>query len=155
MSAPGRLLLLTPRGSKQDDSVGLLPPWLALLAAMLALTWMRADAGTVAAVLSSPGLQSAGWPALAAVLLAYTAWRCGWRGPAIPPGDVLVWLERAAAALCRIPMPSPFRSKSALTTVPVILSRIGRLEEALRAWPLAGGLWLLALVALASALLAV
>jgi len=149
------LLPLTPHGSKQDDAVGLLAPWLALMAAMLALTWMRADAGTVAAVLSSPGLQSAGWPALAAVLLAYTGWRRGWRGPAIPPGDVLVWLERTALALCRISLPSPFRSKSVLTTVPVTLSRILRLEESLRAWPLTGSLWLLALVALASALLAV
>ncbi len=148
-----RFLLLTPGGIRQDNAAGLLPPWLALLAAMLALVWMRADAGTVAAVLSAPGLRTAAWPALAAALVAYAAWRRGWRGPAIPPGDVLLWLERAVAS-CRLSAPPPPRSTSALTTALVSISRIRRIEEALRTWPLAGGLWLLALIALTAALLA-
>ena len=157
-----RFLLKTPYGSQRDqgdssdrgdDRVKLLLPWLALLAAMLVLTWMHADAGTVAAVFSSQGLQSTVWPAAVAALVAYTAWRAGWRGPAIPPGDVLVWLEQAAT-LPRVPAAPRRQSKTALATALVAVSRIRRLEETLRSWPLAGALWLLALGALAAALLA-
>jgi formate hydrogenlyase subunit 3/multisubunit Na+/H+ antiporter MnhD subunit len=147
-----RLLLLTPRGSNQDEGISLLPPWLALLAAVAALAWLHADTGAVAAVLSGPGRASAAWPVLAAALLAYAAWRRGWRGPAIPPGDVLVWLERTAA-LRRVSVSHPFRSNSVVTTALVAISRIHRLEEGLRAWPLVGSLWLFALVALVGALL--
>ncbi|HCZ16762.1 MAG TPA: complex I subunit 5 family protein [Accumulibacter sp.] len=157
-----RFLLKTPYGSQRDqgdssdrgdDRVKLLLPWLALLAAMLVLTWMHADAGTVAAVFSSQGLQSTVWPAAVAALVAYTAWRADWRGPAIPPGDVLVWLEQAAT-LPRVPAAPRRQSKTALATALVAVSRIRRLEETLRSWPLAGALWLLALGALAAALLA-
>jgi formate hydrogenlyase subunit 3/multisubunit Na+/H+ antiporter MnhD subunit len=150
-----RFLLLTLRGNSQDDAAGLLPPWLAVLAAVAALAWMQADASVVAAVLSWPGLASAAGPVLAAALLAYAAWRRGWRGPAVPPGDVLVWLERAAAGRRGVLMPLPFQSKSILPAVLAALSRFRHLEEVLRAWPLAGGLWLLILVALAAALLGV
>lgn len=148
-----RFLLLTPRGSKQDDAAGLLPSWLALLAAMLALVWMRVDSGTVAAVMSGAGLASAAWPALSAALLAYAAWWLGWRGPAIPPGDVLVWLERAGSVWCRVPMPKLAWPRRRIFGAHKGLTRPARLEASLFAWPLAGALWLLALVALAGALL--
>lgn len=149
-----RFLLLTPRGIKQHDGVSLLRPWLAMLAAVAVLAWMQADADTVAVALSVPGLKTAAWPIIAAAILSFYAWRRGWRGPAIPPGDVLVWLERATA-LRYVFLPDLSRSKIVLTTVRMSISKIQRLEEALRSWPLAGGLWLLALVALAGALLIV
>lgn len=150
-----RFLLLTPHGSKQNDGIGLLPPWLVVLTAVAALAWMQADAGAVAAVLSGSGLASAAWPVLVVALLAYVAWRRGWRGPAIPPGDVLVWLERAAATLRRVSLPYTFRSKRVIPTALISISRICHLEKVLCNWPLVGGLWLLVLVAMAYALLLV
>ncbi|MDP1898494.1 MAG: complex I subunit 5 family protein [Sulfurimicrobium sp.] len=149
-----RFLLLTPRESNQENGIGLLP-WLAALAAVAALAWMQADAATVAAVLSEPGLKSAAWPVLAAILLAYAAWRGRWRGPAIPPGDALMWLERAAASLRRISAPHPFQSKITFTRAPVLILWTRRVEEALRTWPLAGSLWLIVLIALFILLLGV
>ncbi|MDO8890949.1 MAG: complex I subunit 5 family protein [Sulfurimicrobium sp.] len=149
-----RFLLLTPRESNQENGIGLLP-WLAALAAVAALAWMQADAATVAAVLSEPGLKSAAWPVLAAILLAYAAWRGRWRGPAIPPGDALMWLVRAAASLRRISAPHPFQSKITFTRAPVHILWTRRVEEALRTWPLAGSLWLIVLIALFILLLGV
>ena len=150
-----RFLLLTPRGGKQNDGIGLLPPWLVVLTAVAALAWMQADDSTVVAVLSGSGLVSAAWPMLVVALLAYAAWWRGWRGPAIPPGDVLVWLERAAATLRRVSLPYSFQSKRVFPAALVYISRICYLEKILCNWPLVGGLWLFVLVALACALLLV
>lgn len=148
-----RFLLLTPRGTKQDDAAGLLPSWLALLAAMLLLAWIWVDAGIVAQVLSGPGLASAAWPALAAALLAYVAWRRGWRGPAIPPGDVLVWLERAGPAWRRMSVMEIVMPRRSIIGAHKGLARPAQLEANLFTWPRASALWLLALAALAGALL--
>jgi hypothetical protein len=90
---------------------------------------------------------------LAAALVACAAGWGGWRAPGIQPGDVLIWLERAAA-LRLVPMPRPWRSESLFTAAPAATSQMRRLEEALRTWPMAGGLWLLVLIAMAAALLA-
>lgn len=150
-----RFLLLTPHGSNQDDSVSLLPSWLAVLITVVSLAWTQADGGTIAATLSRQGLTSAALPVLAAALVAYAAWRLGRHSLDIPPGDMLVWLERVAAALHRISIPYSFESKSIFMTTLAAISRISNLEKALRGWPLVGGLWLLALVALAGALLLV
>ena len=148
-----RFLLLTSRESKQNDGIGLLPPWFVLLAAVAALAWMQADADTVAAVLSGSGLASATWPVFVVALISFTAWRREWRGPAIPPGDVLVWLERAAATLRCVSVPYPFRSKKIFTAAPVLISKVCSMEKILCAWPLVGCLWLFVLVALACVLL--
>lgn len=150
-----RFLLLTPHGSNQNDSVSLLPSWLAVLITVVSLAWTQADGAAIAATLSRQGLTSAALPVLAAALVAYAAWRLGRHSLDIPPGDMLVWLERVAAALYRISIPHSFESKSIFTTTLAAISRISNLEKALRYWPLVGGLWLLALVALAGALLLV
>lgn len=150
-----RFLLLTPHGSNQNDSVSLLPSWLAVLITVVSLAWTQADGAAIAATLSRQGLTSAALPVLAAALVAYAAWRLGRHSLDIPPGDMLVWLERVAAALYRISIPHSFESKSIFTTTLAAISRISSLEKALRYWPLVGGLWLLALVALAGALLLV
>ncbi|MDP2431662.1 MAG: proton-conducting transporter membrane subunit [Pseudomonadota bacterium] len=89
-----RFLWLLRRG--RGGGAGLLLPWLVLPAA-ISLLWLAADAGAVAHGLSAPGLWSAAWPLLLAVGLARLFWRRGGKLWAIPPGDVLLWLERLAA----------------------------------------------------------
>lgn len=150
-------LLWRGRGQGQGGGAGLLLPWL-VLPAVISLLWLAADAGAVARGLSGAGLWSAAWPPLLAAGLALLPWRrVGWLA-AIPPGDVLLWLQRGAAWVRRFVRARalrrpPFAGRRFAIPRREALSRIRRLEENLQDWPLVGGGWLFALAAFLGALL--
>lgn len=150
-----RFLWLLWRERGQGGGAGLLPPWLVLLVAVAFLAWLKAEAGSVAATISVPGLWWASWPVLLAAVLAVSTRRLGWHGPAIPPGDVLAWLAQIGLALRNVLATNPSWPKRLAMNPISVLAGCRRLEEMLRAWPLVGSLWLLAFAALAGALLGV
>jgi len=136
-----RLLWLVRHAPAQTDAAPApLVPWLLTLAGVIGL-----GAGLVPVALLKQGLQpgallAASWPILAALALAFAAVRLRLRVQPIPPGDLLQPLERLFALLVR-----PLRHLS-LPALPTPLPRAARqpprLESRLRAWPLAGLLWL-------------
>jgi NADH:ubiquinone oxidoreductase subunit 5 (subunit L)/multisubunit Na+/H+ antiporter MnhA subunit len=70
-------------------------PWALLLVFDLTLQLRTTEKGLAASVLSQPAkLWAASWPILAGVIVAWAAQRARVRLPAIPEGDVLVWIER-------------------------------------------------------------
>ena len=147
-----RLLWLLQRQSAQPDasSRGLMAPWLLTLLGVTGLAAWLAPAASWQSALTTPAMLAASWPLFAALALAFAALRARLRAPAVPPGDLLLPLERLLAALWRqrrhLPRPA----------TPPALPRTGvrpaRLEAQLRAWSLAGGLWLAGVVILAALL---
>lgn len=85
-----RMLLLAGSLSGKGGGVGLAAPWLVWLAVGALLPWWLA----APAPLDWGGFAAGVWPIALGILLAGIAWRLGLRTPAIPPGDLLVWLER-------------------------------------------------------------
>lgn len=149
-----RFLWLLRGMPRRGGGAGLLPPWWGVLAA-LSLVWAMADGAAVARSLSVAGLWSAAWPLLLAAglwVLSGRRIRPEW---SIPPGDVLVWLARGGAALRRVSRWPSRRPAGVLARVLAELARMRRHEEALRAWPFAGALWLLAWAVLLGTLLLV
>ena len=147
-----RLLWLAHGTAQQGASAsGLAAPWLLMLSGVVGLTAWLAPAAAWHTALTMQAALAATWPLLAALALAFAALRLGLRAPAIPPGDLLVPLERLLAA------PGRQRGKlprlAAMPAFPPTAARAPRLEARLRAWPLAGLLWL-AGVAILVALLA-
>jgi formate hydrogenlyase subunit 3/multisubunit Na+/H+ antiporter MnhD subunit len=145
-----RLLWLLRGAPAQAGGAAPLAPWLLTLAGVVGLS-----AGLVPAALWQQGLQpgallAASWPIVAALAIACAALRLGLRVPAIPPGDLLVPVERLLASLAqrfaRLRPPS-------LPTPPARAPRQPpRLEARLRAWQLAGLGWLALLVVLVALL---
>lgn len=132
-----RLFRLSPMaGDRREAGTG---AFLALLAVALALPWWLAPASALA-TLSAP----AAWvvalaPLALAAALAALARRQGWRAPDLPAGDLLVWLEAGARAVVeRLTRPD----SAAGAPPPSPARRPPRLEAHLRAWPVAGLLWL-------------
>lgn len=148
LAAAGTALLmlhfldLARRQRGRGDSTGLLAPWFALLALLAVVTLAWVDAAVVnMTALSWPGLWSSIWPLLLAAAI-FSGWR-GWRHLNIPAGDVLPWLERLVARLHRITMVSRLPMIAVRDIAPLLRARSHLLETRLRAWTLAGGLWLL------------
>jgi formate hydrogenlyase subunit 3/multisubunit Na+/H+ antiporter MnhD subunit len=118
---------------------GLLLPWLGLAAAAVAVPWAlyaRLGLGDPLSVLAGDALWSALLPVLlgAAGFLALRRW--GGRLPVVPEGDVLALALPAARAAS------------------LLGAAVGRVEAALRAWPLSGLVPLVLAAAFAAALLA-
>ncbi|MFN3594398.1 MAG: complex I subunit 5 family protein [Thiobacillaceae bacterium] len=92
-----RLLWLVRRQAGKVPAPGLALPWLTWTGVGLALPW-----GLAPALGPSPdgaGLAAATWPVLLGLVLAIIALRGGIQGPAIPPGDLVVPLERLLQVL--------------------------------------------------------
>ncbi|MHB0916197.1 MAG: complex I subunit 5 family protein [Thiobacillus sp.] len=87
-----RLLILVAGREARGDAAGLALPWWCLILAGLAAPFWLAPAGT--RILAATPLAMALAPVLLAWGLAHAARRLALRGPAIPPGDLLVLLER-------------------------------------------------------------
>lgn len=51
------------------------------------------------------GLAGAGWPVLLGLMLALLAWRVRFELPSIPPGDLVVPVERLSQVLGRLLRP--------------------------------------------------
>ena len=147
-----RLLWLLQRQSAQPDasSRGLMAPWLLTLLGVTGLAaWLTPAAGWQTA-LTTPAMLAASWPLLAALALALAALHSRLRAPAVPAGDLLQPLERLLAALWRqrrhLPQPAT------PPALPRTAAHPPRLEARLRAWSLAGGLWLAGVFILAALL---
>jgi formate hydrogenlyase subunit 3/multisubunit Na+/H+ antiporter MnhD subunit len=139
-----RLLWLVRRAPAQADAAPApLLPWLLTLAGVIGLGAMLVPVALLRQGLQPGALLAASWPIVAALALAFAAVRLRLRVQPIPPGDLLHPLERLFAALL-----SRFRQLS-MPQPSVLPARAPRhppgLESRLRAWPLAGLLWLLLL----------
>jgi formate hydrogenlyase subunit 3/multisubunit Na+/H+ antiporter MnhD subunit len=146
-----RLWWLVRREPAQEATAaaGLVAPWLLTLLAVVGLTAWLAPAPILRDTFTLASLPGASWPLLAALALAFAALRLRLRALAIPPGDLLLPLERMLAALWAWRRHLPRLTAPAAPAAPPA----PRLETQLRAWPLAGLLWLLG-VALLVVLLA-
>ncbi|MGK2953191.1 MAG: complex I subunit 5 family protein [Thiobacillus sp.] len=147
-----RLLWLVLRQPAQLDasSRGLIAPWLLALLGVAGLAAWLTPAASWQSALTAPAMLAAIWPLFAALVLAFVALRSRVRAPAVPPGDLLRPLERLLAALWRQrrQLPRPATPPA----LPRTAAHPPRLEAQLRAWSLAGGLWLAGLVILFSLL---
>ncbi|MDP3586342.1 MAG: proton-conducting transporter membrane subunit [Thiobacillus sp.] len=115
-------------------------PWLLMLAGVAGMTAGLAPSASWTAALQPGVLLYALWPILAALVLTVIALRLRLRAPQIPAGDLLVPFERLLATLARR---LAHLRPPALPTLPTHAARRPpRLESRLRAWPLAGALWL-------------
>jgi hydrogenase-4 component B len=151
----GRFLLLL--GAKAAGGgappAGLAGPWLVLVGAALAVPWVLLPrlSGVEPGYLLGGAVWSGLWPLGVAAVMGALALRVRWPVPAVPEGDVVVWLERGVAALGR----AGGRAGAAVAgVVPgwpegVRVPGPWRLEAALQRWAVAGPL----LVALALAVL--
>jgi hydrogenase-4 component B len=142
-----RFMILAANRSTEENHQGMIVPWTILLVAVLTSSWWLAPDGTAAKVTGWDAMLASAWPVLAALSIYAIARRPAWRPPSIPPGDVVVPLERAVAAMIRIRISSP-----ALPPLPAYFSgeqKIwSRLENAMQNWTVAGILWLLLLLVL-------
>ena len=123
-----------------DAPMMLWAPWLLTLAGVAGLTAGLAPSAGWTAALQPGALLAAVWPILAALALAALALTLRLRAPQLPPGDLLVPVERLLAAVVRrlAALHPP-----ALPALPTRAARRPpRLESRLRAWPFAGALWL-------------
>ncbi|MFP5506750.1 MAG: proton-conducting transporter membrane subunit [Gammaproteobacteria bacterium] len=129
-----------------DAPTALWMPWALTLAGVAGLTAGLAPSASWTAALQPDALLAALWPILAALALAAAALKLRLRAPQLPAGDLLVPVERLFTALARRLAPPRF---PALPTLPTRAARRPpRLESRLRAWPLAGALWLALLAGL-------
>jgi len=97
-----RLFFLAARTPGKAGGAAFTVPWAIWVAAAALLPWLL-DRPDRAAGPAAPGtLLPAAWPLALALVLAGLVLRAGVRAPSIPPGDVLVWLERLAAGTMRL-----------------------------------------------------
>lgn len=143
------LFLTAPRHAREQGAVPgslLLLPWLALAAAALLLPWLLLPdwSGLDRLTPLQPAvLLEGGWPIGLAVVIAFLSLRLGLKPPALPPGDILVPLERMAAALvARARRGGGPREQGAATASRGISERlvvpVARAEALLSRWPVAG-----------------
>lgn len=136
-----RLLWLLRRPRQQAPARGLIAPWLLMLFGVVALAAWLAPAASWQAAWTTSAMLAATWPLLAALVFAFAALRLRLRAPAIPPGDLLLPLERQLAAFRHVGRSLP--RLGTLPALPRMAARSPRLEAHLRSWLLAGMLWLL------------
>ncbi|MDO9467930.1 MAG: proton-conducting transporter membrane subunit, partial [Thiobacillus sp.] len=138
-----RLLWLLRRQPQQAPAParGLIAPWLLALFGVVALAAWLAPAAIWQAAWTTSAMLAATWPLLAALAFAFAALRLRLRAPAIPPGDLLLPLERQFAAFRHMRRSLP--RLGTLPALPRMAARSPRLEAHLRSWLLAGMLWLL------------
>ena len=136
-------VLLGSRKPSGGPARGLLLPWTLLVAAGAVLPWWQA--GITDKALEPGGLVAALWPVAVALLVAWAAsrWRGAW--PAIPPGDLVVWPERAISRW-RARRPR-VRSGVGERGLPRLNPRFLRhAEHGLGQWGVASALWLVLLI---------
>lgn len=92
-----RLLWLVRSQNGKGQAAGLTPPWLAWTVVGLVLPWGLVSALALSAEWT--GLATATWPVLLGLVLAMIALRGSMHAPAIPPGDLVVPVERLLQVL--------------------------------------------------------
>lgn len=145
-----RMFWLLRRAAAQGtgSAAGLAAPWSLMLAGVVGLAAWLAPASAWQGTWTVSATLAASWPLLTALALAYAARQVRLRAPDVPPGDLLVYVERLLAARGRL-----FTRLPRMATAPALprpTARPARLETRLRAWPLAGLLWLVCLALLAA-----
>jgi hypothetical protein len=100
-----RLLWLSSRLQGRPEAVvsGLAAPWLAWMVVGLVLPWGLVRALALPA--DWTGLATAAGPVLLGLVLAMIASRVRMQAPAIPPGDLVVPVERMLQVLTRLRRP--------------------------------------------------
>jgi formate hydrogenlyase subunit 3/multisubunit Na+/H+ antiporter MnhD subunit len=130
-------------------------PWAAMVAAVLAAAWLVLPLDR-AVLLAPAALAGAAWPVALGVIIAVAAARYarGWRFT-IPPGDVLVPVERALRWIVDLGRRAPRITLVRIGPLPTAdaLATVARLEPWLRSWS-AVGVAVLALLGLFVTLLA-
>ncbi|MHB1142931.1 MAG: proton-conducting transporter transmembrane domain-containing protein [Sulfuricaulis sp.] len=115
-------------------------PWAVMVAAVLAAAWLVLPLDR-AALLAPAALAGAAWPVVLGVLAAAVAWRFV---PAhrfmIPPGDVLVPVERAWRWMAQVVRRVPRLSGTDAAPVPATIAfdTVARIESRLRSWNIVG-----------------
>lgn len=89
-----RLLILLAAQKPGHAHAGLAAPWGTLLLAGIAVPLWLSPPGAAARLADLSALGAALWPVVLAAVLALAVRRAGWRVPVVPPGDMLVLLER-------------------------------------------------------------
>ena len=89
-----RLLILLAAQKPGHAHAGLAAPWGTLLLAGVAVPLWLSPPGAAARLAELSALGTALWPVVLAAVLALAARGASWRVPVVPPGDVLVLLER-------------------------------------------------------------
>jgi len=137
-----RMFFLLRREPGQPECLraGLWAPWLLALLSVAALPVWLAPSGLWRDALAPSSMLVAFAPLLAALALAWLAARMSSQMPAIPAGDMLVWLERSLAALLRALDRLP--PVALMPRPPRAALRSPRLEARLRNLPVAGVVWL-------------
>jgi hydrogenase-4 component B len=169
LSAVGTMLLMlrllwllarepAPAAGRRPPA-GLWGPFAALGLAAVAAPWALWPALSGegwAYPLAPANLRAAAWPVLAALGIAALAWRGGLRAPALPPGDVVIFGERAAGPLRRLlaagPEGEPRRERAGLAGGLAAGRAAERVEARLRPWAAGGAVLLLLALGLLAAL---
>lgn len=134
-----RLASTASQDPQATAAPGLVLPWLATAAVSLVVPWtlyLTVPRGTLPDPLSAAVLWKALWPVLAGAVLAFALWRWGRPLPRIPKGDIVVALD------------------GGMQMVATWGKALGRMDSALRQWPIAGVSLLLVTIALGAAVLA-
>ncbi len=97
-----RLFYLAARTPGRGAGAGVTVPWAVWLASGALLPWLLDRPGSAAGLRDPGTLLSAAWPFALAFVLAGLVVRARLHAPSIPPGDVLVWIERLAARIMRL-----------------------------------------------------
>ncbi len=97
-----RLLWLAARLQGKGAAGGLAPVWLAWTLAGIVLPWALLPAGAAAGGPSPPLMATALWPMALGLALAGLAAFLRLRLPVVPPGDLVVPVERVIRALARL-----------------------------------------------------
>jgi len=132
-------------GNSERPATGLLSPWLLLLAAVAVVGWLLSPPGAFSAALQPTALAKALWPLLAALLLSRLTLALRRPMPELPPGDLLIPLERGIARLAEW---LARRRLSHVPTPPAVGAalRFEQMEGVLRRWVVAGGIWIFLLL---------
>lgn len=140
-----RFLILASKRTTEENHRGMVIPWILLLAAVVGASWWRAPESAATKALSHEALLASAWPIVLALILAFLVWRTNWRTPVIPPGDLVVPIEKAVAAAKRFHFRAP-----ALPQTPRLFTEDqkfwSRVENAMQNWSVAGVLWLVLLL---------
>jgi formate hydrogenlyase subunit 3/multisubunit Na+/H+ antiporter MnhD subunit len=89
-----RFLILAAERSTEEKHPNLVLPWVILLLSVATSAWWLAPVDAVEHVLRPDALLASTWPVVAGIFLGLAFRRSAWTAPSIPPGDVLVLLER-------------------------------------------------------------
>jgi hydrogenase-4 component B len=136
-----RFMILASKRTTEENHRGMVVPWILLLVAVAGSSWWLAPENTTAKALSHEALLASAWPIVLALMLVFLVWRTNWQTPVIPPGDLVVLIEKAVAAAKRLSFPAP-----GLPQVPWFFAEDqkfwSRVEHAMQNWSVAGLLWL-------------